>query len=96
MRSEVFTLHNPSGLHARPAATLVQLASTLTSSVTLENLDRPGASASGRSIIEVLTLGAGPGHRIRVVTEGPAEEADLATIASAIESGLGEGAAQSG
>jgi phosphocarrier protein FPr len=96
VQSQIFTLRNPSGLHARLATTLVQLVSTLTSKVTLENIDRLGAVANAGSIIEVLTLGAGPGHRIRVVTEGPAEEDDLATIARAIESGLGESATKSG
>lgn len=92
----MFTLHNRSGLHARPATAFVQLAAALTSAVTVENLDRPGAVADGKSILEVLTLGASPGHRIRVTADGPDEGSDLAAIAAAIDSGLGEDAAKSG
>jgi phosphocarrier protein FPr len=91
VRSEVFTLRNPSGLHARPAAAFVQLAATLSSAITVENLDRPGTAANGKSILDVLTLGAGPGHRIKVEAEGSNEDVDLAAIAAAIASGLGEG-----
>ena len=96
MVSRVVTLRNESGLHARPATTLVQLAAGLQSHITLENLDRPASIANAKSIIEVLTLGASSGHQIRIVAEGPDEIADLDAIVDAIVSGLGEGAVQSG
>lgn len=96
MRSRIFTLQNPSGLHARPATAFVQIASTLSSTVKVENLDRQGTAADGKSIIEILTLGAGPGHRIQVQVDGPNEDRDIEALAAAIESGLGESAQQHG
>jgi phosphotransferase system HPr (HPr) family protein len=91
-----FVMRNPSGLHARPATVFVQLCARLTSTVEVENLDRPGRAANGRSILDVLTLGVGPGQRIRVSVVGPNEESDLSEIEGAIESGLGEGAVEAG
>ena len=90
MTSQVFTLHNPSGLHARPATVLVQIAGRLRSDVTVQNLDRATPAVNGKSIIELLTLGAGPGQRIEVHLAGDDEEAGMAELAQAIASGLGE------
>jgi phosphocarrier protein FPr len=96
VQSRIFTLRNLSGLHARPATVFVQVASSLSSSITVENLDRPGSHANGKSIIEVLTLGTSAGQRIRVTVEGSNEDRDLEQLAAAIDSGLGEGSAQRG
>lgn len=91
------TLQNPVGLHARPAAVFVRLVSSLSSRVTVANLDRdPDAPADGRSILAVLGLGASRGNRIRVTVEGASEVEDLAAIRKLLESGLGEGVAQRG
>jgi phosphotransferase system HPr (HPr) family protein len=89
------TLENPVGLHARPAAVFVKLVASLSSRVTIANLDRdPEAPADGRSILAVLALGASRGSRIRVTAEGPNEIADLAAIRRLVESGLGESLAE--
>jgi phosphotransferase system HPr (HPr) family protein len=91
--ARTFALQNPSGLHARPAALFVQIASRLRSDVTIQNLDRGAPAANDKSIIEVLTLGAVHGQRIEVRVNGEDEEAGLGQLAQAIESGLGESAA---
>jgi multiphosphoryl transfer protein len=93
MTSQIFTLHNPSGLHARPATLFVQIAGQLQSVVKIQNLDRGTPEVNGKSILEVLTLGAGPGQRIEVRVDGADEQTGLAELAEAIESGLGESAA---
>lgn len=95
MTAAELTLQNAAGLHARPAALFVQAASKLASDIEVENLDRPGQGAvNGKSILDVLTLGAGRGHRIRVTTRGATEAADLAVLRRLLESGLGESAAE--
>jgi len=91
--SRTFTLHNASGLHARPASVFVQTASRLHSAVTIQDLDRDGPPVNGKSIIEVLTLGASHGHRIQVSVAGEDEQAGMAELARAIDAGLGESAA---
>ena len=95
MAAAELTLHNEAGLHARPAALFVQAAARLASDIEVENLDRPGQGAvNGKSILEVLTLGAGRGQRIRITARGASEAADLDVLLRLLESGLGDGAAE--
>jgi phosphotransferase system HPr (HPr) family protein len=96
LRFRIFTLSNASGLHARPATTLVQAAAGLKARVRIANLDRdPLHEVDGKSIISVLTLGASRGHRIKVTVDGEDEESGLDEIALVLESGLGESAVES-
>ncbi len=90
MELKEFVLHNASGLHARPAAVFVQLCNHLQSRVRVCNLSRASREVDGKSILGVLTLGAGPGHRIRVTVEGVDEACGMTELAAAIDSGLGE------
>lgn len=89
-RAEV-ELRNPSGLHARPAATFVKAAGAFSAEIRVTNLSRDeGRSASAKSVIGVMGLGVSQGHRIRLDAEGgDAEEATSALVAL-VESGLGE------
>ncbi|MBI1992653.1 MAG: HPr family phosphocarrier protein [Candidatus Omnitrophica bacterium] len=67
------TVVHRQGLHARPAALFVQLAKRFTSKVTVK---KGRKIVDGKSIMGLLTLAAGPGTRIAIVTDGPdAEEA---------------------
>ena len=68
------TVTDPHGLHARPAAALVALASRFDAAVQLENLDAGTGPADARSLSAVATLDARAGHRLRVSATGP--EAD--------------------
>lgn len=65
-----FTIRNDNGLHARPAALLVQTVKPFTSKITVENLDRSTPPASAKSAMKVVALGASKGHRLRFVAEG--------------------------
>lgn len=56
------------GLHARPAALFVQLAKRFVSTVTVK---KGRKIVDGKSIMGVLTLAAGPGARIAIITDGP-------------------------
>lgn len=67
------SVRNRQGLHARPAAMLVQVANRFKSSVRLRKGRRV---ADGKSIMGVLTLAAERGSLIEVTVEGPdAQEA---------------------
>jgi len=55
------------GLHARPAALFVQLAKQHTSRVTVK---KGRKIVDGKSIMGILTLAAGPGARIAIITDG--------------------------
>ena len=62
------TVIHRQGLHARPAALFVQLAKTFQSRITVK---KGRKVVDGKSIMGLLTLAAGRGARIAVLTDGP-------------------------
>jgi phosphocarrier protein FPr len=82
------TIHNPTGLHARPATVFVSLAKEHASEVRVRH-DRK--IANGKSLASLLTLGIECGGVIRVMAQGPDAAATLQALKDAVESGLGEG-----
>jgi phosphocarrier protein len=72
------TISNALGLHARPAAMFVQLASKFSSEITVE---RGSERVNGKSIMGIMMLAAGKGLKITVTAEG----ADAAEAVSALE-----------
>ncbi|MEX2601371.1 MAG: HPr family phosphocarrier protein [Balneolaceae bacterium] len=65
------SVRNESGLHARPAAELVKLASRFESDFILQ---LQGYKVNGKSILGVMTLAAECGAELELITEGPDEE----------------------
>ena len=63
-------IENPHGIHARPAATLVQQASRFQSDIQLTNQTSHRGPASARSLISVSLLQARKGDRIRFSVRG--------------------------
>lgn len=61
-----FTVRNPHGLHARPAARLVQEVRCLGADVELVNLTTGAGPEPGSSMIRVAVLGAAQGHEVEV------------------------------
>lgn len=62
---------NRFGLHARPAAMVVEAASKFDCEVTLT---KEGMSANGKSIMSVMLLAAEPGSEVELCAEGPQAE----------------------
>jgi phosphotransferase system HPr (HPr) family protein len=81
---------NPSGLHARPAATFVRTAGGFRCDVRVANLTTGSPEVTAKSIIAVLGLGVERGHRIRIRVEGEDESVAATTLAELVASGLGE------
>lgn len=79
---------NRKGLHARATAKLVQTVDRFTSDVWIA---RCGEVVGGRSIMGLLTLGAGIGTTISVAAKGEDAEAALAAITALVEDRFGEG-----
>jgi phosphotransferase system HPr (HPr) family protein len=71
------TLADPAGLHARQAAGVVRIASRFEARVCIGHA---GQTADGRSLLELLSLGAGPGTELTLVAEGPEADAALAAL----------------
>jgi multiphosphoryl transfer protein len=81
----VFTVENPHGLHARPAARLVSEMRTLDASVQLRNLTTGAGPVPAGSLSRVAMLAALRGHEVEVRASGPqAQEAleHLLTLAA--------------
>jgi len=62
-----FTIKNQFGIHARPAALFVKLASRYDSDVMIE---KDHNKVSGKSIMGLLTLEASFGSKLKVTAEG--------------------------
>lgn len=77
MRSKEVTIGLASGLEARPAAMLVQVASQYNCSIYLENGDK---SVNAKSIMGMMTLGLDAGEEITLLTSGEDEEAAMNSI----------------
>ncbi|MDD2401162.1 MAG: HPr family phosphocarrier protein [Clostridia bacterium] len=71
MLEEKFVIQNKTGLHARPASLFVKKASSFKSSVKLIKDDN---EIDAKSMLSVLTLGAGQGSTIKIVTDGEDEQ----------------------
>jgi phosphotransferase system HPr (HPr) family protein len=73
MNRATVEVKHPEGLHARPAAQFVKLASGFKSSV---KLHKNGRVANAKSILSVLSLGVSQGTQVELDVEG--EDADIA------------------
>ncbi len=85
MIEKEITIKNESGLHARPAAIIVQKANDFKSDIFLEkDEDRVNA----KSIMGVMMLAAAFGTTVRVIAEGADEDKAAETIAALLESDI--------
>lgn len=88
MIKEKVRVVSKSGLHARPADTLIKLSSQFQSKI--EILHGEDKIINAKSILDVLTAGINYGTEIELVCEGEDEQAASKAIIQAIKSGLGE------
>ena len=87
MTERTVTIVNPLGLHARPAAQLVRLASSFAAHVELE---RDGLTVNAKSIMGVMMLAAERGAGLVVRADGADEEAAVAAVADLVGRGFDE------
>ncbi len=78
---------NKNGLHARPAAEVVKIASRFKSEITMT---RDDLEVNGKSIMGVMMLAAECGAEIHLRARGPDAEEAIAAIARLIEGRFGE------
>ncbi len=90
MQVATITVTHDVGLHARPAATFVKAAKSFESTVTVTNLSRGSGPADAKSLVQIFKAAVAQGHEIRITTEGPDEDAALASLVGLIESNFGE------
>ena len=89
MKEVKTTVVNPNGIHARPASLFIQEAKKFQSMITVENLST-GKAKDAKSILGVMSLGMTKGTEIRIVAEGPDEEAAIQAMQQLVDSGCGE------
>lgn len=81
------TVHNASGLHARPASVFVKEAVKFRSTVFIE---KDGSEYNAKSIFNILSAGVKKDSVIRIRCSGEDEAQALQRLAEIVEAGLGE------
>ncbi len=87
MITKKLSILNKLGIHARPAAQFVRVASRFESDVTVEKDDE---SVDGKSIMGLMMLAVGWGAEITVTAEGPDEAETIKALEELIQSKFGE------
>ncbi len=78
---------NEVGLHARPAAKFVETSNRFKSRI---SVTKDGVTVNAKSIIGVLSLGAGKGAVITLEAVGEDEAEAVAALKALVEAGFGE------
>jgi phosphocarrier protein len=81
------TIVNPLGLHARPAAQFVRLASSFASDILVS---KDGLDVNGKSIMGVMMLAAECGSAIRIRASGDDAERAVDALCTLVSDGFGE------
>lgn len=81
------TIKNRAGIHARPSAMIAQTAVKFTSRVYLE---KGGNRINAKSIMGIITLAASFGSVIKIIADGPDEQAAAEAIKELFDSGFNE------
>ena len=87
MITKKLTILNKLGIHARPAAQFVRVASRFEADVTVEKDDE---SVDGKSIMGLMMLAVGCGADITVTTDGTDEAEAMAALEELVGSKFGE------
>ena len=77
MKEQQVTVTNPLGVHARPAAMLVQTASRFQSEIFFI---KDGRRVNGKSMLGVMTLAAEMGSVVTIEADGPDEDEALTAL----------------
>ncbi|MDR2716890.1 MAG: HPr family phosphocarrier protein [Treponema sp.] len=83
MIEQTIKISNRAGIHARPAALVVQTTKNFLCNIYLE---RGRDRINAKSIMGVITLGAAFGTEIKIIAEGEDEQAALETLTRLFES----------
>jgi phosphotransferase system HPr (HPr) family protein len=83
-------VENEVGLHARPAADFVKLASSFACDIMIKNLSTESDFVNAKSILSIMTLGVDCGHRILVAATGDGAQEALTALKKLVDSNFGE------
>jgi phosphocarrier protein FPr len=85
--SQAIVIPNPTGLHARPAAVLANLAKQFKSKVLLQRGDD---EANAKSVTSIMGIEIAQGDKVIVVAEGPDAQEAIDAIGPELAAGLGD------
>jgi phosphocarrier protein len=83
MTEKDITVTNRAGIHARPAALLVQTTKDFQCNVYFE---KGNDRINAKSIMGIITLGAAYGTKLKIIAEGEGEEAAVNSLVRLFES----------
>jgi len=83
MIEKIIVVSNRAGIHARPSALLVQITKNFKSNIYIE---KDEYRINAKSIMGIITLGAGYGTELKIIAEGEDEEAAIESIVKLFES----------
>jgi phosphocarrier protein len=88
MTEKIVTITNRAGLHARPAAVLVQASKDFKCHIYFEKDNDSGEKdrINAKSIMGILTLGAAYGTKVTIIADGEDEQYAVDTIVHLFES----------
>jgi phosphocarrier protein HPr len=85
LRSIEVEVRSETGLHARPAAAFVRMASGYASRIRLENMSMGRPAVDARSITAILSAGVEKGHVVRITADGWDEDQAVIALAELLE-----------
>jgi phosphocarrier protein FPr len=85
--SEAIVIPNPTGLHARPAAVLANIAKSFRSAIKLQLGDR---QANARSVTSIMALDVSQGAKVQVLASGPDAAAAVEKLSAVLTQGCGD------
>ena len=77
MITQTITIVNRAGIHARPAAMVVQVTKNYSCNIYFE---KDNNRINAKSIMGIITLGASYGSDIKIITDGDDEEAAVKAL----------------
>lgn len=84
------TVHNPLGIHARPAAQLITRAGQFQADITVRNLTKNSTWVSAKSINQMVTLGVLSGHEIAIAAKGVDAQEALTALQQLVTDQFGD------
>lgn len=87
MTERVAQIVNPLGLHARPAAQIVRLASGYVAEITIA---KDGVAVNAKSIMGVMMLAAEYGSAVIIAADGADAEQAVEALVALVAQGFGE------
>jgi len=85
--SEAIVIPNPTGLHARPAAVLANLAKKFKADVRVQKGDQ---QANAKSVVAIMGLEIGYGDKVTLIAKGDDADAAVETLTPLLWEGLGD------